>query len=88
MCLAKLFDYLKAYHQILPELEIQQALILLTSNSPLYDLPGLDVKIPEKSLTRRILDKKMGQINDELEQILTYSLQNDYTEFLRKEGEI
>ena len=33
------FAYLKAYHQILPKLEMKQALMLLTSDILSYNLP-------------------------------------------------
>ena len=46
------FDYLKAHHQIFPELEMEQPLMLLTSDISSYDLPHLDVKILEKPLSR------------------------------------
>ena len=45
---------LKAYSLILPEPVMEQAVILLTSDILLYDLTGLNVKIPHKPLSRRI----------------------------------
>ena len=43
-----LFDYVKAYYHISPDPEMEQALILLTSNIPSYHLPCINVKIPDK----------------------------------------
>ena len=60
------FDYWEAYHQISPKPKIEQALMLLTSDIPSYDLPLLNVKIPEKPLSRRLMDKDTGPIYDQL----------------------
>ena len=70
-----LFDYVKVYNQILLKSEMEQALMLLTSDIPSYFLPGLNMKIPEKPLRK------------ELKQILKYILQNDDTMFHRNEVE-
>ena len=59
--------------------------MLLTSCIPSYDLPGLNVKISEKTLRRRILNKKKSPIYNDLEQMLTYMLQNDNIRFYRNE---
>ena len=74
-----LFDYLKAYHQITSGPEMEQTLVLLTSNAPSYDLPCLNIEIPEKQLGRRILGKEASPICDELEQTLTYMLKSQDT---------
>ena len=58
-----LFDHVKAYHQIPPSPEIKQAKLLLSSDNPSYHLPGLNVKIPQKPLSRSILDKETGLIH-------------------------
>ena len=71
-----LFDYLKACQQILPEQEMEKTLMLLTSDIPLYDLQYLNVKMSNKPLTRRILDKDMSSIYGELELSLSYKLKN------------
>ena len=67
-----LFDYLKTSHQISPEPGMQQTLMLLTSNIPLYDFLGLNDKILDKPLTRKILDKDTGSIYSKHKQTLTY----------------
>ena len=61
-----LFDYLKAYHQIWPKWEMQQGLMPLTQDIPSYDLPGLNVKMPAKSLSKRIQDKESNPFHGEL----------------------
>ena len=43
------FDYLKAYHLLSPKPDRKQVLMLLTLAIS-YDLPGLDIKIPENPL--------------------------------------
>ena len=69
-----LFDYLKACHQIPPEAKVKQMLTLPTSDIPSYELPGLNVKIRDKSLSSHILHKGSRSIYGELEHILTYML--------------
>ena len=51
MCLKNSFDYLKAYHQISEEPEMEKTLMLLISDIPSYYLLGLNFKIPEKALS-------------------------------------
>ena len=46
-----------------------------------YDLPGINVKIQEEPLTRRVLDKDTGLTYNKLDQTLTYMLKIDDTEF-------
>ena len=41
------FNQLKAHHQVSLELENKQAPMLLTADIQSYDLPGLNIKIPE-----------------------------------------
>ena len=53
---------------------MEQTLTLLTFSIPSFDLPGPNVKIPEKLLRRRILDKNMGPIYSELKYTLACSL--------------
>ena len=50
-----LFEYLKAQHQISPELEIEQAMMLLTSAVPMYGLPDLNAKTPDTPQSRGVL---------------------------------
>ena len=57
-----LFDFSKEYHKATPEPELEQALVLLTSDILLYHLH----KIPETPLSRRILEKKTGLISGRL----------------------
>ena len=52
--------------------------MLLTSDTPSYDIAGLNVKIPDK-LSRQILDKDSGPIYSEHEQALRYILQYQET---------
>ena len=66
-----LFDCLKAYHQISSIPDMEQGLRLLTCDVPSYDLPGLNVKIPEKPLSRKVLMKDISPINSKLKQTLT-----------------
>ena len=40
-----IYDYLKLYHQASLGLEIEEILMLLTSDIPACNLPGLNVKI-------------------------------------------
>ena len=42
--------------------------MLLMSYIPSYDLSGLNMKVPDETLNRQILDKHSGPIYDELEQ--------------------
>ena len=64
-----LFDYLKAYHEISLEPEVEQMLMLLKFVIPLNDLPSLNVK----TLTsNHILDKESGPIYDEHELTLKH----------------
>ena len=77
------FDYLKACNQVSPKLEMEQALMLLTSDIPSYYLSGLNVRFPEKPLYRRILDKEMSQICGELKQTFSYMLNNQDPEFYK-----
>ena len=60
-----LFDHLKVYHQISTKQEMEQTLILLISDISLYDLPGTNVKLPDK-LSRHILEMDSFSINGEL----------------------
>ena len=46
------FYCLKADHQILPESEMEKALIELTLGIPSYDLLGINTAIPEKPLSQ------------------------------------
>ena len=82
-----LFDYLKAHHQISPKPEMEQALMLLTSDVPSYNSPCLNVKVPDKPFRRWILDKDTSPMYSEHKQTLTYMSQNDDTEFYRNEEE-
>ena len=41
------FDYLKVYHLISVKPEVEQVLMLLLLDIPSYDLPGLNVNIPD-----------------------------------------
>ena len=65
-----LFNYLKVYHQISPEPEVEQLLMLITSDITLYDLSGLKIKIPDRPLSRCILGRYSGPIYSEFEQTL------------------
>ena len=76
-------SFLKVYYHISPEPEMEQALMLMTSNIPSYNLPGLNVKIPDKSLSRRKLEKDTGPIYCKPEQTLTYMSQHEFTELYR-----
>ena len=67
-----LFDYLKAYHQISPKPEMEQAQVLLNSDSSTCGLQGLTLKMPEKPQSRRILDKESGPIFGDPAQTLTH----------------
>ena len=80
-----LFDHLKANHQIIPGSDMEKALMFLTSDMPSYNLPDLNVKIPDKLLSRRILDEDTGLIYGKLQHTLTYMLQNHDTQFYKKE---
>ena len=62
-----------------------QALRGLPSHIPSPNLLDMNVKIPEKQLSRRILDKKTGPIYGELKRALSYMLQNDDTKSNRNE---
>ena len=55
------FDYLKAYHQISLDPDVEQTLMLLTSNIPFFNLPVLNLKMAEKSLSGGILDEVQVQ---------------------------
>ena len=48
---------MKTYHQISPDMDIGKVLMFLTSEIPSYNLSGLNIKIPDKPLNRRILDE-------------------------------
>ena len=72
-------------HQVSPEPEVEQMLMLLTSNIPLYDLLGLNVKVSNKPLSSNIWDKDSGSTYSELEQTLKYMLETQDTEFYRNE---
>ena len=82
-----LFDYLKAYYNVSQEPGMDQTLMLLTLNIPLYSLPGLNVRMPDKPLTIRLLDKDTGPIYGEVKQKLTHTLKNNDTEFYGNEEE-
>ena len=60
---------------------MQQALMSLTSDVASYDLPCLNIKIPEKLLGRRMLEREAGPICSELEQTPAYLLDSKDTEF-------
>ena len=75
------FDYLKAYHQISPEPDMGEILMLLTPKTHFYDFPDLNVNIPDKPLTRQIVDINTSPICDELKQTLIYMLKNCDIEF-------
>ena len=47
-----LFAHLKTYHQISSHLEMEQVVSLFTSDIPSYNLTGLNVKIPDRPLSR------------------------------------
>ena len=82
MCLTRFFfDHLKAYHEISPKPEMKQALMLLTSYIPYFTLPGLNVKLLRKPMSRWILDKDTGSIYKQI----TYMLQKDDTKLYRNE---
>ena len=76
-------DYLKAHYQISPKPEIKEVLLLLNLDIASYNLTGLEVKLSEKSIEQ----KDTAQMYGELKQTLTYTLQNDATEFHRNEDE-
>ena len=57
--------------------------MLLTSDIPSDNLPGLNAKILGKVFSRRLLDKDMGLIYSELRKTLIYMLQHDDSEFYR-----
>ena len=76
-----IFDYLKVYHQISLKPKVEQMLILLTSDIPLYNLPHLDVKIPNRPLNRPKLDKDFGLIYFEPGETLTYMLEIQEAKF-------
>ena len=59
--------------------------MFVTSDIPSYSLPVLNVKIPEKPISRRILQKESGSIYCELKEALTYILKNHATGFYRNE---
>ena len=61
-----LFDHMKACHHISPDQNLEKALTFLTSDVPSYDLSGVNFKIPDKPLSRRILDEDTDQIYREL----------------------
>ena len=48
--------------------------MLLTSDNPSYNLPGLNIKIPEKPLNRQKLDKDSRLFYGVLKQTLTHML--------------
>ena len=74
-----LFDYLKAYYHILPEPDVEWTPMLVTSDISSYDLTGLNDKIQDKPLTRRIMHEDMDPIYNELEQTLPNMLKTDKT---------
>ena len=59
--------------------------MLLTSDVPSHDLPGLNV--PYKPFSNHILDEDSGLVYDEHEQTLTYMLESKQVEFYRKKEE-
>ena len=65
-----LLNYFKAYHHIPLGPEVKQILKLLNSYTTSYDLPGLNVKIPDRSLSRCILYKDSEPVWGELKQNL------------------
>ena len=82
-----LFDYLRSYHQILPDPEIKQAIMVLIKNIPYNDLPCLNINIINKPLSRQIYDKDSGAIYSELVQTLGCILENQDTELSMNEKE-
>ena len=50
--------------------------MLLTSDFPSYELPGLDVKIPDRLLSRCMLDSGSGLMYGKLKQTVTFMLEN------------
>ena len=49
-----LFDYSRSFHQISHDLELEQTLMLLTSDISSFDLPGLNVNIFDRPFSRHI----------------------------------
>ena len=80
-----LFDYLKAYYQLSSDPNMVQALMLLTSDILSYQYTGINIKILDKPLSRKFLDKDMGPIYCEPEQTLAYMIQDDDTKLHRNE---
>ena len=68
-----IFEYLKAYYEILSKQDMGQPLMLMTSDIPPYDLTGLNVKILDEPLSRRILHEDIGPIYGKLKQIHAYT---------------
>ena len=65
--LTKYFHCFQVFHKISPDLEIEETVMLLTPDIPFYDLPGPEVKVLDKPLSRQILGKDSGTIYGELE---------------------
>ena len=80
------FDCLKAYHHFSTEPEVEQIQMSLTSDMPSYDLPEINVTVPNRPLSRFIIYKDSHPIYSEWTQ--TYMLENQDTELYRNEGEI
>ena len=53
---------------------------MITSDFPSCGLPGLNGKISDKSLNSYTVDKDSGPLHGELEQSLTYMLENQETQ--------
>ena len=62
-------------------------LFLLTSDIQSYDLLGLNVKTPDRPLSKCIPDKDSGPTYGEFKWILTYMLEDQGTELCRNEEE-
>ena len=60
-------------------------LMSLTSDIPSYEIPGVNVKIPDRQLSRHIFDKDFGSMYGEPEQTVTCMLKNQDTKGYRKE---
>ena len=58
-------------------------LVILSSDFSLYHLPGLNVKIPNRPLSRCMIDKDSVTNYGELEEILIYMLENQETGLFR-----
>ena len=77
------FDYLKAHHKKSPDPKIEETMMLFTSDIPSYTLPGLNIKCPDKTLSRQIVDNNSYSIYGDLMHTLICMLENQGTTFYR-----